>query len=191
MLALLYVFLYYRGSKCLFLSFFRVIVFQTLLPWWTFYTALFVYGNYLIKNQNMARIQGGHCPWSKIQGGRPTTLTPPCRAPAPPPPSLHVLLYFFDFRTCMPHHALILYIRHASTLGLSSIISQLKYYSHRSQMYQSFVNTAHIALCSISIGPISFAARSLLQSSIFNFVTPKGITLPYWDENEVDEKKIS
>ena len=83
MLALLYVFLYYRGSKCLFLSFFRVIVFQTLLPWWTFYTALFVYGNYLIKNQNMARIQGGHCPWSKIQGGRPTTLTPACREPGP------------------------------------------------------------------------------------------------------------
>ena len=33
------------------------------------------------KNQNMAQIQGGHCPWSKIQGGQPTTLTPPCRAP--------------------------------------------------------------------------------------------------------------
>ena len=29
----------------------------------------------------MAQIQGGHCPWSKIQGGQPTTLTPPCRAP--------------------------------------------------------------------------------------------------------------
>ena len=32
----------------------------------------------------MAQIQGGHCPWSKIQGGQPTTLTPPCRAPAYP-----------------------------------------------------------------------------------------------------------
>ena len=31
----------------------------------------------------MALIQGGHCPWSKIQGGQPTTLTPPCRAPGP------------------------------------------------------------------------------------------------------------
>ena len=45
-------------------------------------TALFVYGKYyLIKNQNMAQIQGGHCPWSKIHGGQPITLTPPCRAP--------------------------------------------------------------------------------------------------------------
>ena len=34
------------------------------------------------KNQNMAQIQGGHCPWSKFQGGQPTTPTPPCRAPA-------------------------------------------------------------------------------------------------------------
>ena len=34
------------------------------------------------KNQNMEEIQGGHCPWSKIQGGQLTTLTPPCRAPA-------------------------------------------------------------------------------------------------------------
>ena len=59
------------------------IVFQTLLPWWTFYTDLFVYGKYyLIKNQNTAQIQGGHCSWSKIQGGQLTTLPPPCRAPA-------------------------------------------------------------------------------------------------------------
>ena len=34
------------------------------------------------KNQNMEEIQGGHCPCSKIQGGQPTTLSPPCRAPA-------------------------------------------------------------------------------------------------------------
>ena len=33
------------------------------------------------KNQNMEEIQGGHCPCSKIQGGQPTTLPPPCRAP--------------------------------------------------------------------------------------------------------------
>ena len=33
------------------------------------------------KNQNMQEIQGGHCPCSKIQGGQPTTLPPPCRAP--------------------------------------------------------------------------------------------------------------
>ena len=31
------------------------------------------------KNQNMEEIQGGHCPFSKIQGGQPTTLSPPCR----------------------------------------------------------------------------------------------------------------
>ena len=30
----------------------------------------------------MEEIQGGHCPCSKIQGGQPTTLPPPCRAPA-------------------------------------------------------------------------------------------------------------
>ena len=45
---------------------------------------LFVYGKYYfikIKNQNMEEIQGGHCPCSKIQGGQPTTLPPPCRAP--------------------------------------------------------------------------------------------------------------
>ena len=78
LLGLLTVFFCYN---CFFLTFFRI-VFQTLLPWWTFYTALFVYGKYyLIKNRNMAQIQGGHCPWSKIQGGQPTTLTPPCRAP--------------------------------------------------------------------------------------------------------------
>ena len=29
----------------------------------------------------MEEIQGGHCPCSKIQGGQPTTLPPPCRAP--------------------------------------------------------------------------------------------------------------
>ena len=29
----------------------------------------------------MEEIQGGHCPCSNIQGGRPTTLPPPCRAP--------------------------------------------------------------------------------------------------------------
>ena len=29
----------------------------------------------------MEEIQGGHCPWPKIQGGQPNTLTPPCRAP--------------------------------------------------------------------------------------------------------------
>ena len=34
------------------------------------------------KNQNMEEIQGGHCPCSKMQGGQPTTLPPPCRAPA-------------------------------------------------------------------------------------------------------------
>ena len=33
------------------------------------------------KNQNMEEIQGGHCPCSKIQGGQPTTLPPPWRAP--------------------------------------------------------------------------------------------------------------
>ena len=33
------------------------------------------------KNQNMEEIQGGHCPCSEIQGGQPTTLPPPCRAP--------------------------------------------------------------------------------------------------------------
>ena len=33
------------------------------------------------KNQNMEEIQGGHCPCSKIQGGQPTTVPPPCRAP--------------------------------------------------------------------------------------------------------------
>ena len=33
------------------------------------------------QNQNMEEIQGGHCPCSKIQGGQPTTLPPPCRAP--------------------------------------------------------------------------------------------------------------
>ena len=26
------------------------------------------------KIKNMAQIQGGHCPWSKIQGGQPTTF---------------------------------------------------------------------------------------------------------------------
>ena len=30
----------------------------------------------------MAQIQGGHCPCYNIQGGQPTTLPPPCRAPA-------------------------------------------------------------------------------------------------------------
>ena len=34
------------------------------------------------KNQNMEEIQGGHCPCYKIHGGQPTTLPPPCRAPA-------------------------------------------------------------------------------------------------------------
>ena len=29
----------------------------------------------------MEEIQDGHCPCSKIQGGLPTTLPPPCRAP--------------------------------------------------------------------------------------------------------------
>ena len=83
MLALLGLLTGFFCYNCLFLPFFRI-VFQTLLPWWTFYTALFVYGKYyLIKNRNMALIQGGHCPWSKIQGGQPTTLTPPCRAPGP------------------------------------------------------------------------------------------------------------
>ena len=33
------------------------------------------------KNQNMEEIQGGHCPCSKMQGGQPTILPPPCRAP--------------------------------------------------------------------------------------------------------------
>ena len=82
MLALLGLLIGFFCYNCLFLPFFSI-VFQTLLPWWTSYTALFVYGKYyLIKNRNMAQIQGGHCPWSKIQGGQPTTLTPPCRAPA-------------------------------------------------------------------------------------------------------------
>ena len=81
LLALLGLLIVFFCYNCLFLPFFRI-VFQMLLPWWTFYTALFVYGKYyLIKNRNMAQIQGGHCPWSKIQGGQPTTLTPPCRAP--------------------------------------------------------------------------------------------------------------
>ena len=31
----------------------------------------------------MEEIQGGHCPCSKMQGGQPTTLPPPCRAPGP------------------------------------------------------------------------------------------------------------
>ena len=29
----------------------------------------------------MEEIQGGQCPCSKMQGGQPTTLPPPCRAP--------------------------------------------------------------------------------------------------------------
>ena len=33
------------------------------------------------KFQNIEEIQGGHCPWSKNQGGQLTTLTRPCRAP--------------------------------------------------------------------------------------------------------------
>ena len=33
------------------------------------------------KNQNMEEIQGGHCSCSKSQGGQPTTMPPPCRAP--------------------------------------------------------------------------------------------------------------
>ena len=46
--------------------------FRTLLTWWTFYTALFVYGKYyLIKTSKY---------WRNL-GGQPTTLTPPCRAP--------------------------------------------------------------------------------------------------------------
>ena len=43
---------------------------------------LFTGKYYLIKNLNMEEIQGGHCPWSTIQGRQPTTVTPPCRAPA-------------------------------------------------------------------------------------------------------------
>ena len=31
----------------------------------------------------MEEIQGGHCPCSKMHGGQPTTLPPPCRAPGP------------------------------------------------------------------------------------------------------------
>ena len=43
------------------------------------------------KNQNMEEIQGGHCPCSKIQGGQPTTLPPPCRAPV----VIDTFLYIF------------------------------------------------------------------------------------------------
>ena len=39
----------------------------------------------------MAQIQGGHCPWSNIQGGQPTTLPPPCRAPAHTHTRMHTL----------------------------------------------------------------------------------------------------
>ena len=58
----------------------------------------------------MAQIQGGHCPWSKIQGGQPTTLTPPCRAPVPssleyPNTTLaHMHDIEFDAKHCILEH---------------------------------------------------------------------------------------
>ena len=42
----------------------------------------------------MEEIQGGHCPCSQIQGGQPTTLPPPCRAPANMSTQLCTFIYY-------------------------------------------------------------------------------------------------
>ena len=81
----------------------------------------------------MAQIQGGHCPCSKIQGGRLTTLPPPCRAPGSLPYTCPICCILTVYTgSC---HKPVLYVAFSVIVAFSPFILGL---CHKPVIYVAF-----------------------------------------------------
>ena len=77
------------------------IVFQTLLPWWTFYTALFVYGKYYVikKIKTWPKFRGVTAPALKFR----VVSRPPCPRLGLSPKCVQLVMMWFRSHVAAPH----------------------------------------------------------------------------------------